>query len=209
VDILDEGGSGLRLLEAVRTNPRLHWLPAIVTGDTFSPKLVQRCLELGANEIVVTPVVEESFVAKLCRTLTEGTYRVLVIDDDEPVLEVLKDTLEIERLQVVTALSAEEGLNTLRQGCKVDVVVSDVLLPGMSGIDLLKQIKQEFADLPVILITGYSGQFGPKEAMAAGADGYFAKPFKNIELMYTLRRVLDDSPRHSDTARIATVQREG
>jgi DNA-binding NtrC family response regulator len=70
------------------------------------------------------------------------------------------------------------------------VVSTDIRLPGRSGLELMVEIKGKYPGTPVILITGYAGQYSPKDAIAMGADGYFAKPFHNMDLIYTLRRVL-------------------
>jgi len=73
---------------------------------------------------------------------------------------------------------------------RFDAVVTDVMLPGKSGIELLEIIKKDNPEMPVILITGFSGQFTPRDAISLGADGFFAKPFNNIELSYKLRLIL-------------------
>lgn len=68
-------------------------------------------------------------------------------------------------------------------------VISDVLLPGISGFDLMVKIKQKDKNLPVILITDYEGENVLKEAEAAGADGYYKKPFDNRILINRLKQV--------------------
>ena len=79
-----------------------------------------------------------------------------------------------------------------------DLVITDLTMPVLTGTDLAAAIQRVRADLPVILATGYSRRIGSKDLQAMGADGLIAKPFKNTELIYTLRDCLlryEDKPR--------------
>ena len=125
------------------------------------------------------------------RIKISGKRIVLIVDDEPEILNLLKNVLEIERFKVLTAESAEKALEVLTEN-KVHAIVSDILLPGITGIDLLVAIKQQYEHTPVILITGYSGKFTPQHAISAGADGYFKKPFRNLELVQTLRQVIQE-----------------
>jgi DNA-binding response OmpR family regulator len=186
-------GSGCQVLKFVKTSNRYCWLPALVLGKSFDEQSVRLCHEFGANGIAALPVSNETLKARIEMAHANGKRRVLVVDDEQPILEILKSFLELERFIVMTAESAEQALELLDQN-KVHLIVSDILLPGMSGIELLQKIKENHPNMPVILITGYAGKYGPEDAISAGANGYFIKPFKNIELVYTLRQVLRHNP---------------
>lgn len=202
-DLATADRSGLDLLQHIQTTPRLHWIPVLMTGRTFDGDTVRVCLELGATDIVVLPTDGESLMSKVDKALSDGRRTVLIVDDDEPVLNVLSDTFEIERFDVLKAGSAEEALELLDKS-RVHVVVSDILLPRKSGFELLKEIKAQQESLPVILVTGYSGKYRPQDVLDAGADGYFTKPFKNVELILSIRRVLKaTSSWHSRRQRMA------
>jgi len=185
---------GLRLLRNVKNDRRLHWLPFIIVGEQLDAGAVETYALSGARDIVILPTSRDTFEAKLIRAADNGRPTVLVVDDEQPIRELLTDILQLERYRVVAAGSAEEGLSVLDKK-RIDVVVSDVMLPGKSGMELMREAKQRSPDLPVILITGCAGQFSPRTAIAQGADGYFAKPFKNIELSFTLRSVLERTRR--------------
>jgi two-component system C4-dicarboxylate transport response regulator DctD len=73
---------------------------------------------------------------------------------------------------------------------RVDAVISDILMPGKSGMDLLVDLKMKYADIPVILITGHSGRFSAQDAIASGADGFLAKPFNNLDIVFSIRSAL-------------------
>jgi DNA-binding NtrC family response regulator len=115
---------------------------------------------------------------------------VLLVDDESDILDILSETVELERCRTITAESVEKALEHL-ESYKVDLVISDILIPGMDGFELLAHIKENHPGIPVILITGYSGQYTPVKAMAAGAVRYLKKPFENTELVYALRSALE------------------
>jgi DNA-binding NtrC family response regulator len=186
-DIAEE--CGLKFLRRVRSSQQLSCVPVIMIGNSFDQSKVHYYLELGVGDIITLPVHEDTLSAKIKRAAADGKKTALVVDDDPAIVDVLTDFLHLERFHVLTAGSVEEGLGVLTMD-RVHVVISDYLLPDKSGGDLLKEIKKHHPTLPVIMITGYSGRYTPDQALADGADAYFAKPFKNTELMYTLRRVL-------------------
>jgi CheY-like chemotaxis protein len=64
------------------------------------------------------------------------------------------------------------------------------MLPGMNGLEFMERVKKRYGHIPVVLITGYAGQFTPDHAIEQGADGYFKKPFNNKELIRTLEAIL-------------------
>jgi len=139
------------------------------------------------------PPDERIFSEKINDTLANGKRTVLLIDDEPEILDILQMTMELGRFKVLTAGSAEEGFE-LFQNNVVHAVVTDVLLPGMTGLELMVSLKEENENVPVILITGHCGKYTPEQAIAEGADGYFTKPFKNIELLNTLRKTISNRP---------------
>lgn len=188
-DLLASDRSGLDLLQHIQTTPRLHWIPVLMTGQTFDNDIVQQCLDLGASDIVLLPPDQEALRAKITKALSEGRRMVLLVDDEVTVLDVLSDTFEIERFDILKATSAEQALDVLEKN-HVHIVVSDIMLPRKSGFDLLRILKEKDPNLPVILVTGLTMKDHGQDALDAGADAYFAKPFKNTELIYTVRRLL-------------------
>jgi len=101
---------------------------------------------------------------------------VLVVEDDDIQRELLKETLEDSGFNVLTAKSAEKGLQVLAKN-QIDVVVSDVRLPGMDGLSFLERIKEEFPETEVIVITAFSSVSDAVQAIKRGAFHYVTKPF--------------------------------
>lgn len=113
---------------------------------------------------------------------------ILLVDDEPVVRTVLERSLQREGIRVTTAENGVEALEKIRNG-RFDAVISDILMPLMDGLELLVQIKTDHPDLPVILITGASGQFTGKQALEAGAEDFIIKPFKNQDIRYSLWRI--------------------
>jgi DNA-binding NtrC family response regulator len=109
--------------------------------------------------------------------MSESSPKVLVVDDDSSLTELLVDTLDVIGYESFKAESAREALEIMHHE-HVDLVISDINMPEMSGIELLEQIKRENTAMPVMLITGISSTTIKDQAFSKGADGFLAKPFR-------------------------------
>lgn len=103
-------------------------------------------------------------------------HKILVVEDDAGLREALVDTLSLANYSCVEADSGEAALLALKTH-QVDIVISDVQMGGMSGLSLLKSIKSQYANLPVLLMTAYGTIDDAVQAMKDGACNYIAKPF--------------------------------
>ena len=185
--------AGLDLLRYVRRNQKFQYIPFVITSDGLDQENILKYVRLGVNEIITRPFEEVVFIAKIEKSLSNGKRAVLIVDDEKEILDLLKHLIELERFKVHTALDAEQALDLLKENM-VHAVVSDIILPGMSGFELMAAIKEKKKNLPVILITGHGGEFTPERALEAGADGYFIKPFRNVDLTRKLRQVIQAKP---------------
>src|SRR5690349_3575668 len=113
---------------------------------------------------------------------------VLLIDDDAELTKLLEEYLQSEQLQVDAAHDGPSGLDKAQNG-QYAVVVLDVMLPGMSGLDVLKQLRQRSA-VPVLMLTARGSELDRILGLEHGADDYLAKPFNPRELVARLRAVL-------------------
>lgn len=116
--------------------------------------------------------------------------RVLIIDDEEVLRDVLEAVLRREGFEVLLAATGEEGLSMMDTE-EIDLVVLDMMLPGITGIETLRSIKETNPVLPVIIITAYSSIDGAIAAMKQGAFHYIPKPFKNEEVVLTVNKALE------------------
>lgn len=183
-----------RFLENIRSSRKFLDLPIIMTSYQWSPASITHFKEMGAKDCIALPLSADLIESRLGQALASGKRTILVVDDEELIRDLLKNVLELERFKVLEAANARQALAILEKNT-VHAVISDILMPGMTGLELLQIMKKRHQDIPVIMITGFSGDYTPDDVMAAGADGYFAKPFKNLELTQKLRSVLKVSSR--------------
>jgi len=114
---------------------------------------------------------------------------ILIVDDEESVRTVLKEYLANIGYVVVTADSGEDALQKFIPG-KFDSVISDLMMPKMDGMELLKQIRQKDTNVVFLMITGYPSIESAIEAIKAGAYDYVTKPFKFEDVKIKLERGL-------------------
>jgi DNA-binding NtrC family response regulator len=115
---------------------------------------------------------------------------ILIIDDEEVLQDILTVLIRKEGHTPLAASTAEEGLAVLERE-EVDLVLLDLMLPGMHGMEALREIRRRDADQVVVVITAFSSIESAIEAMREGAFHYIPKPFKNEEVMLTVRKGLD------------------
>ena len=115
---------------------------------------------------------------------------ILIIDDDLMILLILKQTLSKAGYIVITASSGEEGINTLANS-NVDLVLTDYMMPGMSGIEVLNTIKKNKPFVPVIMLTAHGDVPLTIKAIQLGAADFIEKPIQSKELVEVIKRTLD------------------
>ncbi len=114
---------------------------------------------------------------------------VLIVDDERNYLTVLEELLSEEGYQVITAEGASNGLERLEEN-ELDVVITDMKMPGMDGMEFMERIRLRQPDLPVIMMTAFGSVEKAVEAMRKGAFDYILKPFKNEELKLTIGKAI-------------------
>ncbi len=107
--------------------------------------------------------------------------RILVVDDEEVVLAGIEKILKRDGVLLTKATSAEQALDLLRDN-EIDIVIADLKLPGMDGLELLRRLKEEAPGIPTILITGFATIKSATQALKIGAVEYLPKPFTRSEL---------------------------
>ena len=125
---------------------------------------------------------------------------ILIIDDDHELGGMLREFLAPDHFRVSTAGSGEAGLESLEDG-RFDLLILDIMLPGMSGIDVLKRVRQR-SDMPVIMLTARGDDVDRILGLEFGADDYLAKPFNPRELLARIKAILRRArPASADTGR--------
>ncbi|HNQ46667.1 MAG TPA: sigma-54 dependent transcriptional regulator [Syntrophorhabdus sp.] len=120
---------------------------------------------------------------------TDDKDRILIVDDSAATLEVLHRNLVSAGYMVFAALNVTEAIKIL-DVTPIDLVITDLKMPGLSGVHLLRHIRENFSDMEVIIITGYPSVKGAVEAIKTGAEEYLAKPFTDEELFSAVASTL-------------------
>ena len=126
-------------------------------------------------------------------------YVILIVDDEEGLREGLSKLLEDEGYTVMCAEDGEKAIDIIRN-THIDLMLTDMRMPGMSGIELLKKVRKIREDIGVIILTGYGEIESYIEAMNFGAMEYVSKPFKVNELKFIVNKILNGSGKEPDTA---------
>jgi two-component system, NtrC family, response regulator len=115
---------------------------------------------------------------------------ILIVDDEKNYLVVLEALLSSEGYEIILSNNARDALRTI-EDADLDLVITDVKMPGMSGMELLARCRELKRDLPVIIMTAYGTIEMAVEAMKQNAYDYITKPFQNEELKLTIRKALE------------------
>jgi len=116
--------------------------------------------------------------------------KILVVDDEEIVLKSCRKILEGGGYEVFTALSGQEAFDLLKSE-PFDIVITDIKMPGIDGMEVLEKVKEEYPDILVIIITGYSTVQSAVQAMKLGAFDYIPKPFTPDEVLVVVEKALE------------------
>jgi CheY-like chemotaxis protein len=185
---------GLAFLDRFVTEEGRPAIPVILCAELAQRDKLVQGLEQGATDCLVKPVdagMLRTTIARACRA--EGDA-VLVVDDEEMVRNMLVRLLSHSGFKVLAAKDADEAIAML-QSRKVGLVLSDILMPSLTGLDLVMRIRSEYPDLPVVLMTGYTDRFDRDEAREAGANEFVTKPFRSKDILKTVQDLISSSNR--------------
>jgi two-component system nitrogen regulation response regulator GlnG len=115
--------------------------------------------------------------------------RILIVDDDKGICMILSDLMKKEGFETLTVYDGEKALKTI-QSESPDLLLVDMMLPGMDGMEVLKRTRELDQELPVVFITAHADSRGAVKAIKAGAHDYLSKPFDNYEVIRVVHRAL-------------------
>lgn len=121
---------------------------------------------------------------------TTTQERLLIVDDAKETIEILQRNLSAKGYQVHTAISVSEAITVLNS-TSVDLVITDLKMPEVSGLELVRHVRENLRDTEIMMITGYPSIDGAVAAVKTGAEEYLPKPFTDEELFAAVRRSLD------------------
>lgn len=116
-------------------------------------------------------------------------HKILVVDDEPSIVTLMKFNLEKAGYEVITAEDGRQGLD-LSLTEKPDLIVLDLMLPGMDGMDICKSLRQEKVDTPILMLTAKDEEFDKILGLELGADDYMTKPFSPREVVARVKAIL-------------------
>jgi DNA-binding NtrC family response regulator len=115
------------------------------------------------------------------------------VDDEASIRDLLSKTLALAEYDVDTAPDGATALDRVRENSTYNLLIADLKMPGMDGLSLIRQVKQLKADLPVIIITGFSTESSAIDAVNLGVTGYLTKPFRVPQVLAAAAKALGAS----------------
>jgi PAS domain S-box-containing protein len=150
---------------------------------------------VGTAFKIYLPVIEDLAISGEFKILPEapgGSETVLLVDDEEMIRSLGRKMLEQAGYRVLEALTGEEAVEIYRnEGSRIDLVVLDLIMPGMGGRQALAELKNMDPDVRVVIASGYSPDGLAESATETGAAGFITKPFRRHDVLRTVREVLD------------------
>ncbi len=123
--------------------------------------------------------------------MSKRSARILIVDDEQHIRRVLEAVMAKEGHQVVTAENGRKAIDVLRNGDKADLIVTDLIMPDINGVELLAAAKETDPDLPVIMMTAHGTIKSAVDAMKLGAFDYITKPFELDDVKQLVKNALD------------------
>ncbi len=138
------------------------------------------------------PLTQISNLTKLGSSNIEfNHYRVLVVDDEEPIRKLLATTLSQKGHQCLTAINGLEALDKIMEA-KYDALITDIVMPEMDGLALTKELSKHYQSLPVMIMTGHADEYSAETAIALGAREFISKPFSISEFIIRFDKMMRD-----------------
>ncbi len=125
--------------------------------------------------------------------LASGSESILVIDDEKVTLDIIKFSLERVGYKIFTAIDGRAGMEVLKDHPEIDLIILDVVMPGIAGVPLFKRLKKIKPEVKILLCSGYDETGPAKEILHLGANGFLHKPFEVTLLADVIKKILKEN----------------
>ncbi|MBN2407997.1 MAG: response regulator [Elusimicrobia bacterium] len=205
LDLLMPEMNGYEFIRTAKKDPATAKIPIIVVTHVDLRECRDKCLMLGVKECFSKPFVNRDAILdelkKLMDKMTEekmpdqkkesAGVRILVADDEEIILELVRDTLESQGYEVIVAHDGREALEQI-YAHKPDVLLLDVKMPFLTGYEVCEKIREDIlmSNIPIIMLTAKTSEQDEIKGLESGVDDYMTKPFRPAILLARIRSVL-------------------
>ena len=208
LDILMPKVNGIEVLEKMHNDEELSKIPVIIISNSGQPVEIEKALSLGVRDYLVKAEFDPDEVLKKVNNVLLGedsgsgesekgsnaSKKVLIIEDDQLLRDLCSRKIISEGFNVETAIDPKVGLDKVIK-FKPDIILLDLVLPGMSGFDVLKEIKsnsdKEIAKIPVIILSNLGQESDIKKGEELGAEDYLIKATTTTdEIVKKVKKVL-------------------
>lgn len=206
--VVNVGGNGLCFVSSTRFKPdaeielqinlRTHQVVTIKTKVIWIRPLGKMTYKVGVKIINATREDEEEFIRFYCHQvliLPRSRNRILIIDDEKDMVELLKIELEQQDYEVVCAYDGQDGYEKFLKE-KPDLVILDMMLPKLNGFALCRKIRWESNDVqtPILMLSAHAQDEDRIIGRVIGAEKYMAKPFNTDELLSEIKKLCHHDP---------------
>lgn len=132
--------------------------------------------------------------------------RILVADDDHDIVDLLNIYLKNEGYEVVKAFDGEEALENLMNDDEIILVIIDIMMPKMTGLEVVEKMREQNIDIPVIIVSAKTQDHEKIEGLFAGADDYVTKPFNPLEVMARVKSILRRQNKYTGPESANTIE---
>ncbi len=200
LDVSMPGMDGPQTLAALRRQPELQMVPAVFLTAHTNARQIDELRRLGALDVIAKPFDPLHLCDRITAVLTgpdtvpaplEKAPLALLVEDDPGVRYLLDFILRQQGWAVVEAYDGRQGLAAIVSGPLADVVLLDIMLPEIDGLQLLDTLRAaaRWKDVPVMMLTAKGDEPSVSRALAAGANDYLSKPFDPAEFVLRLNRL--------------------
>lgn len=149
------------------------------------------------KERVFAQVIQEEELSRI---------RVLIVDDDREIVELLNIYLKNEGYDVVKAYNGQQALNYIKNDEEIELVILDVMMPKINGIEVVEKLREANHSIPVIILSAKSSDNDKIQGLISGADDYVTKPFNPLEVIARVKSLLRRQHKYTETEEPDTVE---
>jgi len=211
LDILMPRKDGFEVLEAMKKDPDISGISVIIISNSGQPVEIERALKLGAKDYLVKAEFDpKEVVDKVHKHLGPGAsrggssekekgaakdvtgYKVLVVEDDKFLRELIGQKLTKENFQVIEAIDGEEGLKKIELE-RPHIILLDLIMPGIDGFEVLRRVKQipDLSDIPVVILSNLGQRDDVEKGIKLGAKDFLIKAhFTPKEIIEKIKKIL-------------------